>query len=866
MLEINFVVGNSFLIFLVASFNFGMTLFLFVDEIILWCFSFQCAHRNIFEDEIEFVMAAENVEDGLHPEEFDIFSSDDEGGDDDLPHPVEEPGEEAPQEAYFNNPCNQENPALLADPPAAPPAAPPTFGKLLHKIQHGFSDVITNPPLVSRAELLLMVLGLSIQHNQNHTQLLHTVTLINSVFGNSILPHSCYLLDQILNTDCGINYHFYCPECFYYFGKIDYLTVRQVVCETPGCNTTSNIHDLTAASFFVTFDICLQIEYLLKSDSVFSQLKSPVELINGRGPGTFSDIYDGSSYQNFARSTALVIADKIISFIFSTDGSPLFKSSKNSIWPLQLTICELPPLIRMNNIILGGLWFGKSKPPMDLFLIPFMAIIKSLSTHGMNVQLKDEVICHVKAYIILCCVDSGARGSVQGLKTHSGYGSCNWCTHPGEWSAHAVRFPVLEYVPQQRTHEGMRTQGEAYLDTGIIVDGVKGLSALFGAPEMDVVKGMSVEYMHLVNLGLVRQFLYAWLNDADEDWYIGTDAEEELINEKLASLSPPVEVRRLPRTLSEKKFWNARELENWLLLYSVPVLSGILKAKYLNHWKLLVQAVYLLLQTKLTAEDCRNAHILLSHFIVKTEELYGKSMMTFNLHILSHLADHVLRWGNLQFSSAFCFEAANGLLKQLIHAQRGIPHQIKRALSHRLAFQLLQAECSSRYTDGFLEKIKKKPLVRCLTVKNCHYIGSSKSFDANDEEKWLLEQAGYDYGSFVLYDKVIKDKIVYNISKTRKRKTNNSAALVRDSRLVKIEKIAFNPNTNQGLVFCKEIHCSAFCRFPINIRNVSLFLRQVDNISEDLQLVPVNDLSCICFMSYPVGNFITPMSNVMNVW
>lgn len=47
-----------------------------------------------------------------------------------------------------------------------------------------------------------------------------------------------------------------------------------------------------------------------------------------------------------------------LTFTFNTDGSPLFKSSKSSVWPIQFVINELLPSLRFQHCMLSGLWFG----------------------------------------------------------------------------------------------------------------------------------------------------------------------------------------------------------------------------------------------------------------------------------------------------------------------------------------------------------------------------------------------------------------------------------------------------------------------------------------------------------------------------
>lgn len=58
--------------------------------------------------------------------------------------------------------------------------------------------------------------------------------------------------------------------------------------------------------------------------------------------GNFEHIYDGSVYQESCRQGEIPFYPTKISFTLYTDGVPIFKSSKFSIWPVYLVIHELP--------------------------------------------------------------------------------------------------------------------------------------------------------------------------------------------------------------------------------------------------------------------------------------------------------------------------------------------------------------------------------------------------------------------------------------------------------------------------------------------------------------------------------------------
>ena len=62
----------------------------------------------------------------------------------------------------------------------------------------------------------------------------------------------------------------------------------------------------------------------------------------------------------------------------NTDGVSPYKSSTYQMWPIFWQILDLPPDLRFQTKYtrLCGLWFGKTKPVMNLFFNPFHSEIK----------------------------------------------------------------------------------------------------------------------------------------------------------------------------------------------------------------------------------------------------------------------------------------------------------------------------------------------------------------------------------------------------------------------------------------------------------------------------------------------------------
>ena len=102
------------------------------------------------------------------------------------------------------------------------------------------------------------------------------------------------------------------------------------------------------------------------------------------------DVWDGAALRPLREPGRFFSDINHIALGLSTDGVPIYKSSKVSIWPVYLSIFNLPPSVRMNseNIILCGLWVGPSKPLMNLLLEPISSYLLQLSSKGINIKLE----------------------------------------------------------------------------------------------------------------------------------------------------------------------------------------------------------------------------------------------------------------------------------------------------------------------------------------------------------------------------------------------------------------------------------------------------------------------------------------------
>lgn len=146
-------------------------------------------------------------------------------------------------------------------------------------------------------------------------------------------------------------------------------------------------------SFFVTLPLEDQLKSLLSGVSVSSALQKILQAIATRDDEhcTLKDITDSELYREKRHQLQMSHTDIIVSM--NSDGSPMFKSAKYSIWPVQLTVNELPPRLQWTNVVMPLLWYCKSSLSMNLLLQAFSDQLDKLNQTGLAWKADEEVIC-----------------------------------------------------------------------------------------------------------------------------------------------------------------------------------------------------------------------------------------------------------------------------------------------------------------------------------------------------------------------------------------------------------------------------------------------------------------------------------------
>lgn len=712
-----------------------------------------------------------------------------------------------------------------------------------------FFKKIETSVTASPADVIMMLLTFSITYNLKFAAVESLFKLINAIFDVPVVPDTKYLLKLLFNPNYEATFHFTCHDCGAYVCQFNPAADKPRIVTCGECEALVDTSALNGTNTFAIWDISEDVRKLLEANSEYYN-----DVVSNRIPEdeTISDIYDGIRYRRFVQSLPERDRKNYVTSMLNSDGSPVFENSMFSIWPVQDMLNELPMEIRLKNTIVHGLWFGNSKPNMQVFLKPIVDNLIELNKNGIECNIAGETR-RIKMYTICCCVDSAARPLMQGLSQHNGYSSCSWCYHPGEWSTEhrSMKFPATEHYPLRTKDEAVNDIAQA-VQTGKRVNGFKPeRSPLNDLEEFDIINGFVVDFMHNSLLGVAKTFAKYWTSSGND--YSLSARDIRLIDKMLINLTPHTQIGRLSRPIKFMKSWKSREWENWLLYFSGPILSELLPDRYVIHWKKFVEALHILLQQKISYQDVELADELLHSFVFDCEQLYGRKAMTFNIHQLLHLATSVLEWGPLFCHSGYPFENGNGKLVSVIHAVNGAILQVQRHMQFNKTLTHLEHLKSDQKTalpvKMFLRHVRKKTVKHTFKTENCRFIG--KSFVPN---KQIVENCNMSLKNTEGFRKIIVNGCVYTSCKKKNKRSNNSYAMLKNGTFFQIEDILLDKQAKIEIIVGKIVRTK-------EVENICKQTRLIEMIN-DVRVCQISEIESPCnVINVNADSYICPVPN-----
>ena len=99
-----------------------------------------------------------------------------------------------------------------------------------------------------------------------------------------------------------------------------------------------------------------------------------------------------------------------------------------TLWPVLMFTTTLPPMIRMNseNMMVGALWLGPCKPPMEALLHPVLSKIENLQKTGITFPTSKGMKT-LKAKLLVGVFDQPAKAMVLNVVQYNGHYGCPYC-------------------------------------------------------------------------------------------------------------------------------------------------------------------------------------------------------------------------------------------------------------------------------------------------------------------------------------------------------------------------------------------------------------------------------------------------------
>lgn len=140
------------------------------------------------------------------------------------------------------------------------------------------------------------------------------------------------------------------------------------------------------------------------------------------------------------------------------DPAPMQQSTCLSFTPLQFTVSELPPALRMSMDCVLLYRYGITKTVREADFSKLCAALdrKLQQIDGLTVTVGDRVL-PVRVRLAVIVADLPAKAKLMGMNSHTGYYGCNCCVAKGIWEDHRMLYPDSE-VSQERTPRHYRLQ------------------------------------------------------------------------------------------------------------------------------------------------------------------------------------------------------------------------------------------------------------------------------------------------------------------------------------------------------------------------------------------------------------------------
>lgn len=473
------------------------------------------------------------------------------------------------------------------------------------------------------------------------------------------------------------------------------------------CETTLQPAKLQNGNYFLHIPLRHQLENILPilNYSCWFDNESIPDISNSIQAKKVKESVDRES--GTKRLTLTIHADEI----------SVGKSSTEKIFPVFISINELKKEYRRKFFFLVGLFIGKQKPHVECFLGPICEELKDLSINPVDWTTELSENFSATFHLIALIADAPMRAYLRNVKQFNHTFGCDWCRLEASTFNGARMFP---YHSQEQLERLKRKQGDFLefqrfykentslnLDFNNRFQGFNGVTPLLMLADFDMVLGTAVEPMHSISLGVFRNLIMKGFLQSQENIFenrIDRNIFKREFSQRLISISVPTEFTRTPRSLDVIKYWKSNEIDSLLCYFFYLTAKGLLKPKIIHHVLTLSRLYYLAHVSTESSSKVMEISNMVEEFQKGCLEIYGEGFMSYNCHILSHLADSVFHLGPNSNVTSYPLEDYMGQLKLKVHRYSNIGSSLVRFFMADFKYREYKIKMLNKWNLTFKER------------------------------------------------------------------------------------------------------------------------------------------------------------------
>ena len=195
-----------------------------------------------------------------------------------------------------------------------------------------------------------------------------------------------------------------------------------------------------------------------------------------------------------------------------------------------------------------------------------------------------------------------------------------------------------------------------------------------------------------------------------------SDSQFDLIQDRTDRIICPPDIGRIPNKIkSGFSSFTADQYKNWIVYFSLFSLRDILFGSDLECWRHFILACRYLCSREITLDQIKIVDALILQFCKRIERMYGKEIITPNMHLHAHLYECLLDYGPSHVTWLFSFERYNGILENLPNNNRSIEIQIMRRFMEYTMTMNMSNNLPEQYEEDFMSILSSKCIVGTLS-------------------------------------------------------------------------------------------------------------------------------------------------------